>query len=257
MQNFLIVGTQRTGSSALGVGLGLHPNVVCGWEWTMTARPWHSIRLAETALKGNFRKLGVEDQKHMASQQISDDSILGFRKLFRSSNWWLMHPSLSPALRLDRFEGHLTWLRRRPDIKIIHIYRSNNLAWLKSKALSRKSGRFIGEAYQQDLTAGISLDEARRRIVAKNWVDGRLSTLRDTNPYTQVCYERFLENNHVVLSEVLEFLGCDPRGLTESELQSRSTKPQSRKGTQDLLENYSELETALGQQGLLTSSLGG
>lgn len=256
MQNFLIVGTQRTGSSALGDGLGLHPDVVCGWEWTVRAKPWDSIRLAERALKGDFNSLAVRHQEHMAGQHIAGDTVLGFRKLFRSASWWLIHPRFSPALWLDRFEGYLAWLRRHPDIKIIHIYRSDNMAWLKSKALSRKSGRYFGEAYQQDLTAAINVNEAKRRILAKNWVDSRLSTLGETNPYIEVCYERFLENNHVVLSEVLKFLGCDPDRLPELELHMRA-KPQSKKGTQDMLLNYAELELALGQQGLLTSSLDG
>lgn len=255
MKNFLIVGTQRTGSSALGDGLGLHPDVACGWEWTVRARPWHSIRLAENALMGNFNNLLVHHQEHLSGQAISADSILGFRKLFRSSNWWLIHPRFSPALWLDRLESYLAWLRRRPDIKIIHIYRDDNLSWLKSKALSRQSGRFFGEAYQQDMTALINLDEALRRVVAKDWVDRRLSSLSETNPYIQICYERFLENNHAVLFEVLEFLGCDPNKLPDLKMHMRA-KPQSKKGTQDLLENYFELETALDQQGLLTSLLG-
>ena len=40
MKYFVIVGTQRTGSSALAEAISLHPMVASGWEWTNNKIPY-------------------------------------------------------------------------------------------------------------------------------------------------------------------------------------------------------------------------
>jgi hypothetical protein len=53
-KNFVIVGTQRTGSTALFNLLNIHPEIACGAEWTYN-RSWHEkIEVFERALRGDF-----------------------------------------------------------------------------------------------------------------------------------------------------------------------------------------------------------
>ncbi len=254
MNNFLIVGTQRTGSSALGNGIGLHPNVTCGWEWTLRVAPWRAISIAEAGLAKKFNSLTQADQDHMAKSDASNSATLGFRKLFRSSNKWIVHPKYSPALLLDRLEAHINWLRKSSQIKIIHILREDNLGWLTSKALSKESGLYFGEPYADDLAVRVDIREAVKRVIAKDWVDSRLASLRQSNPYMLIRYEEFRNNNAEAVSRALRFLGEDPVVTPPIEKHMKA-KPQSRKDVRESVTNFAELEAALSVRGLLRSTM--
>lgn len=252
MINFLIVGTQRTGSSALADGIGLHPAVACGWEWTLRTPPWRALSIAERALGGDFGVLSPQDQIHMAAQYSTGTAALGFRRLFRASDKWLVHPRLSPALWLDRLEAHIAWLDRRPQLRIIHIVREDNLAWFRSRKIARKSGIHFGASYPTDIKLTADLSEARRRVLAKNWVDGRLARLAHSNPYLRVGYDEFRTDNLLVLNRTLRFLDVDPAQLP-SPAEHMRAKPQSGQRTQDSVDNHHELEEYLRRHGLLRS----
>lgn len=252
MINFLIVGTQRTGSSALAEGIGLHPAVACGWEWTLRTFPTRAIRVAESALNGDFSALSAEDRAHMLGEFGDQISVLGFRRLFRASDKWLIHPRLSPALWFDRIEAHIAWLRRRPDIRVIHIVREDNLAWFRSRKIARKSGIHFGIPYPLDVKITADLAEARRRVLSKNWVDQRLAGLRDSNPYLGLSYEEFRSDNFKVLSNVLRFLDVDPSRLP-SLADNMRAKLQSGIKAQDSVVNHNELEEFLRARGLIRS----
>ena len=100
MRNFLIVGTQRSGSGALAEALNCHPAIVCGAEWTL--RTWRKLSIADAALGGNFRPLPPHHATEMALRLSPGKTVLGFRRLFRASSRWIGHPRLAPALLLDR-----------------------------------------------------------------------------------------------------------------------------------------------------------
>lgn len=253
MINFLIVGTQRTGSSALADGIGLHPTVACGWEWTLRTPPWRALAIAERALGGDFAVLSSADRGHMAVEFDARTAALGFRRLFRASDKWLLHPRLAPALWLDRLEAHIAWLGRRPGIRIIHIVREDNLAWFRSRKIARKSGIHFGAPYPSDVRVTADLAEARRRIIAKNWVDGRLASLGDSNPYLRVGYDDFRKDNLPVLNRTLRFLGVDPAQLP-SPTEHMRAKPQSGQRVQDSVDNHHQLEEYLRSCGLLRSN---
>jgi len=234
----LIVGTQRTGSSALGEAIGVHPEIICGWEWTQHA-PWsRKIAIAERALNGDFSLLGQNDREHMAAVFGENKTWLGFRRLFRSSDKWLLHPRFSPALWLDRLETHLNWLASRPDIHIIHIVRNDNLEWLKSKFLSHASQVYWGKGYPEGLKVTIPVREAIGRLRSKDWVDARLSSLAKSNPYLRINYEDFLEDNRKVTASALHFLHCSADSLPIRETQ---LKPQSKGSAVDYIMNHEEL----------------
>lgn len=249
MNNFLIVGTQRTGSSALGEAIGLHPNITCGWEWTQRS-PWlNKIKVAEQALMGDFSVLGDHDQEHMVRVFNNNKAWLGFRRLFRSSNMWLVHPRLAPALWSDRLEGYLRWVKRHPNIHIIHIVRKDNMEWLKSKFISKESKTYWGQSYPQEIKVTIPIKEAITRLRAKNWVDSRLSILRNSNPYLQVIYEDLLADNKKVVTSTLSFLNCDAGVLPP--ITERKLKPQSKGAASSYISNYDSLDYHLKKNNLL------
>ncbi len=252
MRNFVIVGTQRTGSSALAEALALHPDIACGWEWSQRSPFNKKISIAKESLSGDFRNLDNNNQKHMLGLDLSTIDWLGYRRLFRSSAKWIVHPRYSPALLVDRLGAHLRWFSSRPNIHVIHIIRRDNLAWIRSKVMSRASGKFFGEAYPEGLKESVNIHEAVKRLKAKNWVDQRLISKSASNPYLRIDYEGFLDDNRSAVNDALTFLGCDPSALERLKMKARK---QSSSNKTDGILNYHELRTTLDRAGLLISEV--
>lgn len=250
MKNFVIVGTQRTGSGAISEALGRHPLIACGWEWTQRV-PWTAkLSVAEQALGGDFSVLSAKHQEHMRSVFRADKEWLGFRRLFRASALWAIHPRFSPVLLLDRLEGHISWIAWQPELRVIHLVRRDGIAWLKSKYLARKTGTYSGKAYPAGTVVRIPVRRAVARLRAKAWVDHRLATLDVTNPYIRIAYEDFANDPRGAVGDALRFLGCDPEALPEV----HDIKPrQSTAPTAQYLANHGELLSALSQRGLVES----
>jgi hypothetical protein len=224
---FLIVGTYRSGTSAIVEALGRHPRILCGYEWTLRLPSWRTIRVAEDSLNGDFTGLLQKHRTQVEAGLTDLTSVIGFKRLFRSSDKWLVHPRFAPAIAVDRLEGHLKWLAKNPQVHVVHIVRTDNLAWLKSKVLSDASGRFSGGQYPDDLRLAISAAQAKRRVATKLWIDGRLASLSVTNPYLRVNHEAFVADNLGVAEKMVRFLGCDPSELPSSGLRHQSQSKRS------------------------------
>ncbi len=236
LRNFLIVGTQRSGSGAFAEALNCHPAIACGAEWTQ--RTWRKFSIVEAAFRGDFRLLPRHHAIDMARRFTPQRSVLGFRRLFRASSRWIGHPRFAPALLSDRLEAHLKWLARHPDVAVIHLVRGDLIAWLSSKSFARAAG--YSGTYPDDLRVRISIPQALRRVRTKTWIDARLATLARTNPYLQIPYEDFLADNQAQAARAVVFLGCDPTALAPLSLR----KPQSR-GSRANVENLDELKLRL------------
>lgn len=252
IKNFLIVGTQRTGSSALAEAIGLHPDVTCGWEWTQRI-PWaKKIEVAKRALHGDFSVLREPDQEHMSKVFLPSKKWLGFRRLFRASRMWFAHPSISPALLADRLEDHIRWVSTRPDIHVIHVLRKDNIEWLKSKFVAKSSNTYWGNSYPTGIKVKIPIRESIARLKSKEWIDTRLSNLADTNPYLSLYYEDFLDNPTNSVHAALTFLQCDPCCV---QISDTKLKRQSKGTAADYIANYEELIHALRRQDLLVEDI--
>ena len=253
-QNFLIVGTQRTGSQALRNAIDQHPDIACGEEWLHHVAFHRKVRAAERVLSGDFRDLAHwSEQQDFIRQSFSRDTPwLGFKVLFRSSDKWLGHPRFAPALMLDRLEAYLRWLRGRPDIHVIQLVRRNAIEWLKSKYLSRATGLYTHARYPEGLKVEIPVARAVRALQAKRWVDARLASLASSNPYHRIHHEDFLANNRCELTACLSFLGCDPGRLPGDAV---FVRPQSKGTAADYVRNYDDLLRALESRDLLASGL--
>lgn len=251
MKKFLIVGTPRTGSSALAETVGLHPEVTCGWELKHRVPPWQRLKVIDQALNGDFTMLTQLHRGYLAKVFNPEKTWLGFRELFRASDKWLFHPRYSPALWMDRLEPELRWLMKRPDISIIHIVRRDNLDWLKSKFLADKTRSYFGKSYPEDLKIMIPLREAEARIRAKDWIDSRLAMLARSNPYFRVNYEDLLADKDVTAASALRFLACEPhlKPTREAHL-----KRQSKGLARDYILNHDELLARLEFCGLMSPS---
>lgn len=252
MKTFLIVGTQRSGTSAVAEQLGLHPDITCGWESTNRIHPMRKLRVAEEFFAGDFRNLRSRERCLLERVHHPGKQALGFRRLFRASPRWIVRPAYAPALLLDRLEAHIAWLARcHPETFIIHITRTDNVAWLRSMGLAKASGRYVGQPYPERATAHWPLRTALKRVQTKHWIGERLATLRDTNPYLNVGYETFQQDNRGEVERLTAFLGLNAVAANAV----ASIQPQSRANGRNRLVNAAEIEAHLEHHGFRSERL--
>ena len=247
-QKFIIVGTQRTGSTAFFRVLNLHPEIACGREWAHDIPPHRKLSAVKRGLEGDFSMLSDLSRKVILKEYNDQVKWLGFKWLFRSSDKWLVHPRYAPALWVDRFDAARRWIASTPDMRVIHIVRDNPLDWLKSKYLASATGLFAKTPYPQDTKVRVPVNEAVKRITTKQYIDESLSALSSTNPYTMIHYEDFARSNERTIAAALEFLECDP-ALSEAKDKPRPRK-QSKGEPSDYISNWGELVDALTKAGL-------
>jgi len=242
-KNFLIMGTQRTGSTALFRTLNFHPHIACGPEWVLKTPYAKKIDTTERLLSGDFSGLSPGTREMISQKFTEDTQWLGFKILFRSSDTWCFHPALSPALWIDRLSDFIQWLSKRSEIRVIHICRNDHIDWLKSKYLASATGRYFARPYPKDSRVYIPIRKAIKRLRAKEWVDLRISSLEDTNPYLRINYEDFLQSRWATIESVMDFLDSDS-GLIGS-LDYKKLKKQSKGSPSDYIVNYSALASAV------------
>ena len=242
MRNFIIVGTQRTGSSALGEAIGLHPEIVCGWEWTNHTIPWKKVLIAKKALQGDFEYLLEKHRNYLLDELSEKTEWLGYRRLFGATDKWFVDPAFSVTLLLDRFAQHIDWFRSERDLHIIHIVRRDDLDWLKSKYISRSLNSYIGKTYPEHLKVKVPVRNAIRRVRAKHWIDKELGKLSSSNPYIKIEYEDLAVEFDSQIKAVASFLGYDDWVFDSKKT---ATRKQSTLHARDYISNYDELLFAL------------
>jgi hypothetical protein len=241
------MGTQRTGSSAIAKLINLHPNILSGLEWTSSVSRAKKIPLAQELLSCNFSSLEKFHREYVSRKHLSKLSWVGFKILFSSSNKWAFHPMFSVALWFDRLNDHLRWIRKEKDIHIIHIVRNDNLEWLKSVFLAKATKVFSGKNYPEGYTVQIDIHNAIARVRSKMWVDECIGSLKSSNPYFRIEYEKFKENNQKTAVKMMNFFNMP--GLLEFE--NYNAVRQSKHDACDYIRNYQKLRSALKQRNLL------
>jgi hypothetical protein len=248
LRNFLIVGTQRTGSTALVRSLTFHPEIACGDEWTQHVPVHRKLSVTSRALAADFSVLTEAQRRRIAPAFGPQTRWLGFKLLFRSTGKWFVSPRLAPALWLDRFDGYRKWIANHPLLRVIHIVREDPIDWLKSKYLADTSRAYAGKAYPENLTIEIPIGEALRRLEAKRWIDDRLAVLAATNPYLCISYEEFLVSDRSVVERLMAFLSCDPAQLRDFDY--RKQRKQSHRAASEYISNHDALKAELSRRGI-------
>jgi len=228
--------------------MGFHPEIACGWETTLRVGWLRRLAVAEQFFQADLHGLQEQERAHMRSVYGPNVRWLGFRRLFRASDKWILNPAVSPALWLDRIGAHLNWLRKHSDVHIVHIVRCDNVAWLRSKFLSKKSSLYMGMRYPDSMRVRIPVREAVARVRSKHWVDEELAGIQRTNPYIRVLYEDFCQRKAETVAGAVQFLGCDAAQLGDIGKKGRSK--QAPGDVSEGISNYSELVDVLEKVGL-------
>lgn len=255
MNRFVVTGTGRTGSSTLERVLGYHGSVAAGWEWAFKV-PWTSrVDACRRALRGDFGSLSRRDREQIQAAVTGETTWIGYKGIFRTNDKWLITPAAGVTLYLDRFRETLAWWRSEPDIHVVHIVRTDNLAWLRSKFIATKVGAFAaGTRYPEDASVTIPVRAAIKRTRMKVWVDEQLSTLSRTNPYCLIRYEDLARDLDAVTAKVHRFLGLEPQPMPAERIPQRQSAGIP---IEQHVRNYEQLRDALMRASLLETALPG
>jgi hypothetical protein len=249
MKFFIVTGTQRTGSSTISGLLGYHNQVACGWEWPHQVSWLRRVEACRRALHGDFAMLCERHQAQIAAAISERTQWLGYKNLFRANNKWIVAPPLAPSLIMDRFHECLHWWRGEPAIHIVHMIRTDSLAWLRSKFVASKLGSFgAGQSYPEDVRIEIPVPTSLRLLRMKMWLDERLSELSHSNPYYAIRYEDLLSDMPDVARRAQAFLGLEPQVMPSQQVRGRQSAGIA---VDQHIQNYAELHTALERAALL------
>lgn len=238
MRNFIILGVARTGSGAIADLINLHPRTVSGICWLDNIPHKIKIKVATKALSGDFRELQKEHQQFIKAKLNSMTELIGFKIDFSASNKYIYHPKYAPTLWFDNLFGFIDWIKKTPDLSVVHITRENNIEWLKSYYLSKKTRLYEGEKYPYGIKVSILKRQAIKRIKSKKFIDEKIGQLKHTNPYCLVKYEDLDQNNKSVAEKAITFLNCN---FADCNLINFHRVKQSRGPAKNYIKNYAEL----------------
>lgn len=238
---FVILGTNRTGTTLIATSLNSHPEVVCHGEAFKTFLPRAPV--------------DVDDSGYLRYRQESLSRRLGHyvsrRLVVRAYLDRLYRPGPAPEFtcRAVGFKLMFNQLRQsreifaylqRNSIRAINVYRENSLKTWVSRLTARASGVFHASGSVQGAPVVVPLDDLIQRLerieAEKNaWV----SLVGDRLPLMRVCYESFVADQAGEAESMLRFVGvaCLPlhsplRKVGEDRLQ-------------DAIANYDEVAQAL------------
>lgn len=255
MNRFVVTGTGRTGSATLGRALGFHESVAAGWEWGFKV-PWaRRVEACRRGLRGDFSLLADRERAQIEAAVTGATKWLGYKGIFRTNDKWLVTPAAGVTLFLDRFYETLRWWRSEPDIHVLHIVRTDNLAWLRSKFVATKLGMFgAGNRYPEDVSVEIPVHAAIKRVRMKVWLDEKLSELARTNPYCLIRYEDLARDLDAVTAKAHRFLGLEPQIMPRERVLERQSAGIP---IEQHVRNYERLRDALRRASLLETPLPG
>jgi Sulfotransferase domain len=240
MTRFILLSTQRSGSTWVTEMLESHPSVRChgavflpeGKGQPPSGAPidYFSEYVAKSAPAASRLRKQLLGWRYIDSIFASapEAGAVGFKFMYSQ---FRHYPWIAPYIALKR-------------VRIVHLVRGNKLDHVLSRMGARSRGKYHARPGEEVATPKLQVEpeELLRRLA---WEEtkvrrGRmiLSVLR--SPVLEVTYEE-LAADRSAFTGVLDFLGVDPQPeLLRSQLQKWS------RGTyEERIENYSEVRAAL------------
>jgi LPS sulfotransferase NodH len=231
MIKFIVLSTQRSGSSYLGVSLDSHPRIRCCEELFMpknhneiTYRTYRTASLERRVSHLFQRKKLIYSYLEQVLRGSPDVDAFGFKFMYG---------------QYRRFPEVMQWAKES-DVRIIHLIRRNTLKMIVSREIARKRGVYFSTKPLQPMK--VTLDENRvvkeiqRAARAVEEYRNRVAAF----PVLEVFYEEFVANHEYESRRLLEFLNCD------ADVQLTSNLVKTSKDSLDaLIENYSQVHRAL------------
>jgi hypothetical protein len=252
MSNFILVGTQRSGTTLLRSALDRHPEILCLGEVFYLNK---ALRTQGKLSRGKDLSDGFSAWRALSYQAYMERSVarrMGhwlFRggmtrkyldKLYATQGYGAIGFKMM-ANQLDKFPAVLPYIKDK-GISVVHMLRENPFDILLSRLsmLARgyaHSASKAGEAVTLHVPTGALVKDLRAiRDEGLRWK----SVFEASAPYMLVTYERFVQDRQAVSRELLAFLGVDVEAGLESELVKLNTAPVS-----EMVSNIEEVRACL------------
>ncbi len=250
MKKFVVVGTQRTGTTLIRTTLNSHPQVTCTGE-VFKVPGWYVDRVSRRIIrrtafqdpssysawteKSLLRRLGhyawrARNTREYLDQFYSDQSseAKGFKVMYNQT---------------QRFPAVIPYIRDH-QISVIHVVRENFLKTLVSRIVAEQRNLYHArqgsdaprKAIKVTVPADRLIGELQRiKLHTNRWQE----LFGDTPHYLRVVYESFSRNKEKEGAEMLAFLGLGSSAMSSSLVKINSDS------LVDVIENYSEVESLL------------
>ncbi|MHA1381530.1 MAG: sulfotransferase domain-containing protein [Candidatus Helarchaeota archaeon] len=272
---FVILSTQRSGTSFLRLYLNSHPQIRCHGEiflrkygakdgfpeyckTSFGRRLLYSLRINELLLDGFFNEFFYNSSfsgpwtsmynwhEYQPRTKLQQEKAVGFK---------LMYNQIEPdSLRYKKLPIPVKLIYRRintiPILKnylilnnfnIMHLIRKNPIRIEVSKLISRKTGVHHVVA-KQNIVVKVFVDPTTIVSKCQNILDeqDKYRKYFAKNPYLEISYEEFIANKTEITRKILNFLGVDDIGTLNSPF--IRTNPGRLK---DIISNYDDIKQVL------------
>lgn len=227
MNNFIVLSTQRSGSSYLCSLLDNHPAMRCVEEIFLpqntneiTYRHWR------TASPGRMLKHWLAQQQSinayledLCSRQPALDAF-GFKLMYGQAK---------------RYPAVVDWCREN-DVRVVHLVRWNALKMVVSRQVALKRGFYLSTRPVDAVTVRLDTDRLISDLQKLDSLVQHNRKLFSTLPFLETSYEALMEDRDEELRRIMNFIGCDVHLQVSSDLVK--TSPDS---LETLIDNYGEV----------------
>ncbi len=232
--NFLILTTQRSGSTLLRTSLDSHPEIRCFGEIFLRdyagdrSFSVHSRHVEER----NFLALISRSQRvyRFLDEFFSDggDGAIGFKFMYNLASY-----------RPYNFPMVMDYARKK-QVRVIHLIRENTLNSCLSRQFAESTRIYHAENVLEQIGVRINIPQLLKhmKLVETRKAKWRLKLNRFI--CLEVSYEEFVKKKDTVSSRILEFLDVNADVNLVSPLKRIRTASLA-----DTVENYAELERAI------------
>ncbi|MCG6870479.1 MAG: sulfotransferase [Gammaproteobacteria bacterium] len=233
---FMVLGSQRTGSTLIRTSLDSHPSIRCYGEIFLMpgigpdSYPYYVSQSRDRKVKDLvFRRRLVRKFLHELYNNDIFDAV-GFKFMYSQAKRF---PYRRAPTVVDYAREH--------GVRIIHVIRENALKTLISRINARNTGIYHvkGES-QKGARITIPTKTLLNELTRIKSEDNHWATVFAENPYLLVHYEDFVESPEMISGKMLRFLGFDD----DIELTSPHKKVIT-SGLDEVIENYNDVRRAL------------
>ena len=234
MGKFVVISTQRTGSTLLIKLLDSHPAVLCAGEIFFPAsgseyaiRPYveqsAGRKLRHQILRSKFVKTFLDEF-------YAQDGFgaIGFKYMY------------SQARHIPRCYPSVLRYIEDNKIPVIHGVRKNSLRVMLSRLSSKSSGVYRTTTPVKSRPIYVPVDTLARELSRLQEEDSKWEKKLSGLPYMQVDYESLVSNRAVEEKRLLDFIGIEYQGALTSPFQKVGAN-----NIQTVIENYNEVEREL------------
>ena len=233
MKKFVILTTQRTGSTLLWRYLDQHPEIEGHGEVFLRSlkRPdCFSTFLNNTPfgkIRNILNKRGMADAylKSLEPDQ-SAAKAFGFKLMYNQNN------------------NMLTNLMQERDFHVIHLIRQNFLKIVLSRETARARSQYHLAPGEEAKSIKVRLD-TETLIPDLNVIQKEVDAHREifkSGRYMEVHYENLISNKDQVTKSIIEFLGLGEEGISKMEFPLKKINSEN---LQDLIENFDEVQSVI------------